>query len=343
MIPPILRPSSMPALAKCPRYSPDQSTGEEQKSEGTKRHTALARYLADDPDWFHEIGTEWDRDGVEWAGEYVRAHAPMEDHPVRIEEGGVALVETDPLDPWTPITGTPDITCGPAVLFDLKGRNIDSYAEQMDAYALMLPAKTVEVHVLYATERKAVTSLIHREEAHERLAAIVRNVQDPQALPRVCDFCGWCANRNVCPSYNATGKTAAQNLGLPVPSGVIEEVRDAAGLAMLLRAADAVAEWAKTAKAHVKDMAINQGVIADGYRLAQRKGHPSISDAWAAIQAAGLPVESVASILSLSLPDLAKAYASHHGLKEKAARTDLETRLGSLVERGSTVQYLTPL
>lgn len=342
MIPPILRPSSMPALAKCPRYSPDQSTGEEQKSEGTKRHTALARYLANDPDWFHDLGSDWDKDGVEWAGEYVRAHAPMADHPLKIEEGRTVFVDTDPLEPYTPIPGTPDITCGP-VLFDLKGRNIDSYAEQMDSYALMVGAKTVEAHVLYATERKAVTSLIHREEAHERLAAIVRNVQDPQALPRVCDFCGWCANRNVCPAYNATGKTAATQLGLPVPSGVIEEVRDAAGLAQLLRAADAVAEWAKSAKAHVREMAIKEGVIAEGYRLAQRKGHPSITDAWAAIQAAGLPVEAVASILSVSLPDLARAYAAHHGLKEKAARNDVETRLGSLVERGSTVHYLTPI
>lgn len=332
----------MPALAKCPRFSPDQSTGEEQKSEGTKRHTALGRYLADDPDWFHDLSSDWDKDGVEWAGEYVRAHAPMADYPLRIEETRSAFVDTDPLDPFTPITGTPDITCGP-VLFDLKGRNIDAYTQQMDAYALMVGAKTVEAHVLYATERKVVTSLIHREEAHERLAAIVRAVQDPQALPRVCDFCGWCANRNVCPSYNATGRTAAQNLGLPVPSGVIEEVRDSAGLAQLLRAADAVAEWANSAKAHVKEMALHQGVIADGYKIAQRKGHPSISDAWAVIQAAGLPVEAVASILSLSLPDLAKAYAAHHGLKEKAARNDLETRLGSLVERGATVQYLTPL
>jgi hypothetical protein len=89
-------------------------------------------------------------------------------------------------------------------------------------------------------------------------------------------------------------------------------------------------------------MAVEQGVIADGFRIQQRKGNPSIADAWAAIQAAGLPVETVAPSLTIGLPDLAKHYAAAHGLKDKAARTDLEARLGALIQRGADVLYLTP-
>lgn len=325
----------MPALAKCPRYSPDQSVGEEQKSDGTKRHTALARYLAEDPQWATDLG-DWDAGGVEWAGEYIRTHAPMRLYALEIETPGVAV-----LPDLTEIPGTPDVFCGP-VLFDLKGRDIDSYREQMAAYVLMRGFPTVEVHVLYATERRSSTFVVSREDAEVWIERIVEQVNNPDAQPRVCDFCGWCANRTSCPAHAKVGVEAAEVVGVEIPEGNIENITDAEGLGQLKRAADAVAEWAKTANAHVRTMAIERGVIAAGFRLQTRKGNPSISDCWAAIQAAGLPVEAVASTLSISLPDLAKVYASQHGLKEKAARTDLEARLGGLIQRGSTVTYLTP-
>jgi hypothetical protein len=335
MNPPVIRPSSLPALAKCPCYSPDQSTGETQKSEGTKRHTALGKYLADDPTWKSELG-EWDADGVEWAGEYIRTHAPIADHPLDIEVTDCAVLPDLNLVP-----GTPDVFCGP-VLFDLKGRQIDTYREQMDAYVLQRRFPVVDVHVLYATERRAERFTVRRDEAEARVMAIVEKVDDAGRKPAICDFCGWCSNRPSCPALGAAGQTAAANLGVTVPAGNIEDITDAAGLGDLKRAADAVGEWAKSANAHVKEMATKRGVIADGFRIVQRKGNPSISDAWAAVQAAGLPVESVARLFSISLPDLSGAYAAQHGLKEKAARADLESRLGQLIERGSTVQYLTP-
>jgi len=333
MIPPVIRPSSLPALAKCLCYSPDQSTGEEQKSEGTKRHTALGKYLADDPTWKADLGG-WDAEGVEWAGEYIRTHAPMADHPLQIEQHGVAI-----LPDFTEIPGTPDVFCGP-VLFDLKGRDIDEYREQMDAYVLMRQFPKVDVHILYATERRAETFTVWLAEAEQRVARIVDRVLSTDRKPSVCDFCGWCANRGDCPAMAATGKTAANQLGLPVPAGVIEEIVDAEGLGKLKRAADAVAEWAKTANAHVREMAVKRGVLADGFKLVARKGNPSITDAWAAVQAAGVPIEKVAAVFTISLPDLATVYAEHNGLKEKAARADLETRLGELIKRGATVHYL---
>lgn len=332
---PIIRPSSLPALAKCPCYSPDQSTGEEQKSDGTKRHTALGRYLAGDPAWKLELG-DWDAGGVEWAAEYIRATAPLGDHALEIEEPGTVV-----LGDFSTFTGTPDVFCGP-VLFDLKGRDIDSYAEQMDAYVLTKDFTSVEVHVLYATERRAETFTVVRSDAETRVERIVATVRDVNRRPSVCDFCGWCANRSSCPALGAAGRTAAESLGIMIPAGNIEDVTDSGGLRSLKLAADAVAEWAKSANAHVREMALKNGVIADGFRIQRRKGHPSITDAWAAVQASGLPVEAVAKSFSISLPDLAAVYAGHHGVPEKAARKDLEDRLGDLIQRGATVQFLTP-
>ncbi len=333
MIPPVIRPSSLPALAQCPCYSPDQETGQEQKSDGTKRHTALGLYLADEPNWADQLGG-WDADGVQWAGEYIRAHAPLSMHPLEIEQRRVAM-----LPDLTEIPGTPDVVCG-ADLFDLKGRDCDSYREQMDAYVLMTQHPIVHVHVLYATERRADEFEVHRHEAEARTLAIVNAATDQNRRPRVCDWCGWCVNRPKCPAFAEVGETAARHLGLTIPPGAIEDVRDSAGLGELKRAADAAAEWAKIANAHVREMAVKQGVVADGFTVCSRKGNPSITDAWAAVQASGLPIEAVATSFSISLPDLSAAYATHHGLKEKAARADLETRLGSLIERGSTVHYL---
>lgn len=337
MIPPVLRPSSLPGLAECPHYSPDQDMGQEQKSDGTKRHTALGLYLADDPDWRRELG-DWDAEGVEWAGEYIRTHAPLADHQVQIEEPGIASIPM-----LADIRGTPDIYCGP-VLFDLKGRDIGSYREQMDAYVLMRHYPTVEVHVLYATERRAEVHRIFRAEAEARVSAIVERVDEAtiSPAPQVCDWCGWCANRTSCPALAAVSQQAARATGLDIPSGPIEEVKDGPRLRALKLAADAVEEWAKAAKAHIRDMAIKHGVLPDGFTLRERKGAAKITDAWAAINAAGIPIEIAAGILSLSVTDLVRVYGEHHGMKATAARADIETRLGPIIERGSNVMYLTP-
>ena len=342
MKPPILRPSSLPALAKCPCYSPDQHEGEQQKSEGTRRHTALERYLAGDPSWRDNLG-EWDADGVEWAGEYIETHAPIEISGVEVEQSREVT-----LDNLETFRGTPDVvSCDH--LFDLKGRDIADYRDQMAGYiALLRPYyiargifTATKVHVLYATERRAETFEMDLIQAEAIVNRIADAVADPNRKPALSDYCGWCANRGACPAFAAAGQAGAKAVGLEIPPGPIDEIRDADSLGLLKLAADAVAEWAKMANSHVREMAWKHGVIATGFKLVRRVGNPTITDAWAAIANAGLTPTEVASLLSISLPDLVKAYAEKNGVKEKAAKADLEARLGALIKRGADVLYLT--
>jgi len=303
-----------------------------QKAGGTNRHTALAKWLADDDSWRGSLG-EWDADGVEWAGEYIRTHAPMGDHPLLVEQTNEVTLST-----FDVMRGTPDVACGP-VLFDLKGRHIDDYREQMAGYVILLGHPRVEIHVLFATERRALRSSMERSEAANIVEGIAERLSDPRT-PVVCDFCGWCANRGMCPAFCATGRTGAQVLGLHVPSGNIEEITDADGLGALRRAADALAEWATYSRAYVTNMAVKKGVVASGYIIRQRKGTPSIPDAWSAIQASGVPIEMAGKFLSITLGDLAKAYAEQNSVNQTTAKTDLERRLGPLIQRGSDIRFL---
>lgn len=337
MIPPVLRPSSLPGLAKCPRFSPDQEVGEQQKSDGTKRHTALAQWLAVDPNWRGSLG-EWDAGGVEWAGEYIRATAPTDTYELSIEDPRIALLST--LDE---LRGTPDVVCGP-ILYDLKGRAVDSYREQMAGYVLLCSWVSMEIHVLYATERRAVKFRMSREEAETIVEDIAARVADPAACPRVSDFCGWCANRkHGCPAFAAAAESSSRQLGITIPSGDVTSVQDADGLAALKQAAEFLSEWAKAANTHVREMAIKAGVVATGYKLARRKGPPSVTDAWAAFQASGLTYEQAAPAFSVKLGDLVEVYSKARECSEKLAKQELEVKLGPLIKRGEDVQYLTPV
>lgn len=333
MIPPKLRPSSLPALAVCPCYAPDESTGQDQKSDGTKRHTALGLYLVDDPTWATQLG-EWDAGGVEWAGEYIRAHAPLGSYPLEIEQTREAVLSN-----FEVLRGTPDIACGP-FLADLKGRNIDSYKEQIAGYVLLRDYLESEQHVLYSTERTAKPFRMSRDEAEEIVEAIAAKVADPERAPKVSDWCDWCANRKCCPAFNAEAGIAAEAVGVSVPFGTIEEVTDADGLAKLKEAARILGEWAKTANEHVNEWALQRGVVPTGYVIRQRKGNASVVDTWAAIAAAGLVPEQVAEALTIKLSDMADVYAKKREIKPSAAKAELEQRLGPLIQRAPTIRFL---
>lgn len=332
MKPPTMRPSALPALAVCPCYAGDESVGQEQKSDGTKRHTALAKYLTGDATWPNSLG-DWDVGGVEWAAEYIRTHAPT-GYALEIEVPLETLLED-----FTPLRGTPDVAAGP-VLFDLKGRDIDAYEEQMAGYVVLRQWRESTIHVLYSTERRANVFRMTLEEASERVNAIAAAVADPGREPKPSEWCDWCANRTACPALGRAGASQARALGHEIPLGAIDEITDADDLARLKAAAEVVEEWAKAAKAHVNQMALERGVVATGWRIAERRANATIPNAWAALQASGLTPDQAAAAFKVSLGDLTTAYSRARGLRETTAKRELEARLGALIKRGPNIRYL---
>ena len=158
-----IRPSSLPMLAQCSAW---ESTSDDSRFEytglGTQRHKALEELLesgGDNTDTFDLLSDEEDRDGVEWAHDYIKLKASDE---YRIQtERLQSLVDEDFNQVFR---GTLDVTCG-RDLFDFKWRERD-YSLQLTAYALMMFQADgwdeVRVHVLYGATKTARTFTVTR-------------------------------------------------------------------------------------------------------------------------------------------------------------------------------------
>lgn len=320
-----IRPSSLPALKACACFVPDQHTGEEDKSAGTLRHDVLFRVLGGDAAALDELG-EPDRDGVEWAAEYIRTHAPMADHELQREVRREYLT-----DGFVPISGTPDVTCGP-VLFDLKWReDVSDYVPQLAAYALMMGHETVKAHILYGLHRRAEVIEFTAEAAASIVEPIVEAVG--MCAPRACSYCGWCAHRLTCSEVKAAVARAQTS---PTPDSIIT----ADEMGEWLATADVVEEWAKAVKARAKVMAFKEGVIPTGYKPVTRAGNREIPDIAAAFGRCGLPQPDFLAACKVSFTKLADAYAAFAGMKKAPAERDLETKLGDAMQRAPSIQYL---
>ena len=331
------RPSSLPGLQGCSCYEPDQTSDIEQKQAGTLRHEALAAYLTGQEGWDKDLD-EYDAEGVAWAGEYIRAHAPMSDHPLRIEEK-----RTTYTDSFEEITGTPDVTCG-WVLFDLKGRSIDSYMAQMAAYALMDGWPEVEVHVLYGTERRAKTWRVTRQEAMELVENIIARASTPGAYPTACDWCGWCSKRLTCPSViEGVNKVVAARDDWHLETYHSTEIETAEQMGQALTIARRLKEWCEAVEHHAREMALKRGMVPVGFELRTRRGSREIESVASAFGLAGLPQEAFLKACEVKFSRLVEVAAEFHGMKKAHAERDLDVKLASVIERKPSSQFLQAL
>lgn len=329
---PRIRPSSLPALAQCPRYVPDQTTDVAQKDAGTDRHKALSAVLAAESEQAErailDALPEDDREGVEWAAEYIRVHAPMSDHPLQCEQKRTFLdAEFDYVE------GTPDVVCGD-VIFDLKWRDdVCDYRAQMAAYALMLQHEDVTVHILYALHQRAEVIRFHVSEAVEIVLPTITRAKDPNYGPRACSFCGWCANRLTCPAV-------VKEVNDIDPASDPKQTTDAAALGEMLRRARIVKEWCESFEAHAKEMAFKKGVVPAGFRPVTQKGRRQIQSVTDAFSVLRLPQEEFLAACSVSFSDLVEVWQKFHGLSKAASERDVESRLGDVMTRGGTINML---
>lgn len=338
-----VRPSSLPALACCPRFESDPHANTEGKEAGTRRHTALGKYLQDDPTWRDDIDEE-EQAGVEWAGEYIRVHAPMSEHALEIEQRG----EFSTPD-WDVIEGTPDIFCGP-VLFDAKGRNVDRYAEQMAAYVLMKQWPSVKVHVLYLTEKRAFAYAITREEAEAIVFPVIAAAQDPNRRPTACDWCSWCVHKLTCSAVlDGVNAVVAGRADWNLDTYHSSQIETADEMGRALRIARLLKPWCEAVEWAAKEMITKHGQIPVGFAPYTRKGKQVVTSVTAAFPLLGLPQEEFLGACDIRMrtpkgkPDrkgLVERFAEFHGLAKAEAKRQIENRLAAIITRNPSSQLL---
>ena len=350
-----IRPSSLPMLAACPCWQSDGGD-RDYTSAGTARHTLMAAMLGSiqpvdgqDARWqmLSESTdlSEEETDAVRWAAEYIVCHSPTESHPMYIERK-LTLLD----DEFRPMmTGTPDVTCGPE-LFDLKWRERD-YAPQMAAYALAMMQENgwdqVNVHVLFAERKHAQTFLLDELQAARIVGEILAAARSPDARPRACDYCGWCARRMTCPEQTAgvVAIAGAREDIQPADKQAFTEwlaagahasqLADGQTAGTVLRITRQVVKWAEAVEHHCKELATKQGVIPAGFKLQNRQGNRYIASVADAFARAGLPQEEFLKACSVGFTDLVQTYMDVNGMKKAQAERTVSEKLGEVVQRKS--------
>lgn len=265
----MIRHSALPKLAVCPRYEGKQEAGEAAKR--GSRLDAAFRDALQGREAFGDL-TASERESVLWAVAEVRKLALGE--PIVADEEKLK-VKT----PGMEHIGTEDARVpGLALSFDLKSGMIRNYREQMAAYALgNMEAYFCErwgCVLLFLDQREAVTLDFSYQDAERIVNGVLDRASDPEAKPRACDYCGWCAKQDTCPEV--VGPVV--EVKAVVESGVdLAEVRERLlaepeKLGAFLKAASVFQkELVDKLKEGAKDILVKGGSVP-GWKLQNRKG-----------------------------------------------------------------------
>lgn len=321
------RPSSLPALAQCPKFESGGSS--EFADAGTVRHHALSAILTGDESRSFDLAED-ERDGVRWAADYIELHAPTTDHPLICER---KREWTGP--DFSDREGTPDVTCGNHI-FDLKWRRRD-YDAQMADYALAVMEEggfeSVTVHIMYAAFRQIDVIHFGLASASRIVLDILIKANDPNAEATPCDYCGWCAKRLTCSALLERANTVAEHRDdWGLASYHSSEILTAEEMGKALRLAKALGKWCESVEHHARELARN-GIIAEGFKIQERKGNRFIASIMDAYSKAGIEQSDFLSACEIKFSSLVELHASKEGIKKAAAEREMERRLGEVVQR----------
>lgn len=342
-----MRPSSLPILAKSPKFVSSETSFAE---EGTDRHEALRAHFAGDDSMLDLLPDE-DADGVRWAAEYIRLKAPLNDYPLEWEVTLPIL-----LDDFSEMEGHADTVCH-LDLFDAKNRERD-YEAQMASYALgqlqklNIPGATVRCHLLFmATKRVEVLTFT----AESAQAVIQRVIDDVNTAPecRPSEYCGWCAIRVTCDVLNKRAQAvAAGRDDWQLEQYHASQITEPGEMAKALALAEHVEKWAVAVKHFAKEMAVKQGLQIPGYALKQRNGKKYCFDIQGAFSATGLDAPTFLQCCDVRFSSskknpnkvgLENIYQKATGLPSlAAAKRELKAKLVNCVRVGESSLYLAP-
>jgi hypothetical protein len=321
-------------LSECPKF---EGAPSEFAQAGLARHKAIAAFLQGNEQAFDDFGEE-EQESLIWAADYIKLKAPMQDFPLVIETKRRAVLPNGVL-----LEGTPDICCGNQI-FDLKWRPRD-YTSQMAAYAWMAlddgSFPSVQAHLLFAQVQTYRVLSFDQASAWGIIKPIIEHVDAPFAAPTPCGFCGWCNKKLKCEALIQQVNIAIKsNPEWDLPQWHSSEMKTAEEMGMALKIARTLSDWCDSVEFHAKEMAVKQGIVAQGFTINTRKGNRFIDDVVTAYQKAGLPQEEFLKTCTIKPRTLFDLYATFHGLKKAAAEREVERRLGETIQRKDSIVML---
>lgn len=189
----IIRPSTLPKLAKCPRYEPAPGATA-ATLRGIDMDAAFRTMLAGRESPWIADPEEKDYQAVQWAVDTARLYARGAAIETRERELRVRVLG---------MTGTADALCAARRWSaDLKTGEMHDYTAQQAAYALgFMDREQVEhwsVLLLFCDVRELLQLDFTRESATQLLCKVLDHVRNPLARATPCEFCDWCASRKSC-------------------------------------------------------------------------------------------------------------------------------------------------
>lgn len=192
-----IRHSALPKLARCPKYQPKEGPAGPAAERGTRIDKAVRLALQGDRTEIEALVPE-DKAPAEWAVELFLSYKMTGELETREE---FLAMHT----PGMSHVGTADVLNEKlGWVADLKTGAVRDYYHQILAYCLAVMERhflqDFVGHVVYADERKVVSYRVTYPEAKRQIELLLAEVRDPNAQPRACDYCDWCARKDTCPA-----------------------------------------------------------------------------------------------------------------------------------------------
>lgn len=269
-----IRHSMLPKLAECPKYEPKPGPAGPEAERGTRIDRAVRLALQGDRSVLEALVPE-DRGPAQWAVELFLSYKLAGELETREEYLAMST-------PGLSHVGTADVlNMRVGWVADLKTGQIRDYYYQLLAYCYAIMDKHFEqewcAHIVFADHRKVASFRVTYEQAKRQMERLLAEVRDPNAQPRACDYCDWCARKDTCP---AVVKPVEEGLAVVQGSASLAEIRerlmaDPEGLGKFYT------QWKAVEKELVKDKApvrikelLESGVEVPGWKL----GKESVSE-----------------------------------------------------------------
>lgn len=366
----MIRPSSLPMIAECPCF---ESGPTEWTDGGTNRHRYLhllyltdaeihgdimtpensVEVFSDERKQLQTVMSDEEIEACEWAYEYIKLTAALNDHPIHFERT-MKWLRPD----FSEAEGTPDVSCGQD-LFDLKWRERNHHAQMADyalakfeeADKLNQPLKFVRVHLLFGALKKKEVYTMTRDQAERIVEQTLATTRQPSPQPVACDYCGWCKKNLTCPATTQPVKQMAVAItdGKPpeITTWKISEIDTLEKLIFaLLICRNIIKPWCSELEKFALKCAKDAGwSLAPDFELVTTKGRSYITDVQQCFVLSGLTQEEFFKCVEVRMntskkyPDkigLTEIFAKKNEMKMAPAKRALLAKLETVIKQGAT-------